>query len=49
MLGERSIAYRQVREILGKAPDTVNPSLEEDWHGSFFVDLVYSSLAKLGK
>ena len=49
MLGERSRAYRKVREVLGKAPDTVNPALEEDWHGSFFVDLVYSSLAKSGK
>jgi hypothetical protein len=46
VLGERSNAYRYMREIIGGAPDTVNPSLEDEWHGTTFVDLVYSSLAK---
>jgi len=45
---DRVKAYRQVREIIGGTPDTVNPSLHEDWHGTTFVDLVYSSLAKSG-
>jgi hypothetical protein len=45
-LGERINVYRYMREIIGGAPDTVNPSLDDEWHGTTFVDLVYSSLAK---
>ena len=45
-LGERSNAYRYMRDIIGGAPDTVNPSLDDEWHGTTFVDLVYSSLAR---
>jgi hypothetical protein len=48
-LVERVNAYRQVREIIGQTPDTINPSLHDDWHGTTFIDLVYSSLAKSGK
>lgn len=44
-LGQRVTAYRHMRSILGRAPETVNPSLEDEWHGTTFVDLVYSSLA----
>jgi hypothetical protein len=29
---ERVNAYRQVREIIGQTPDTVNPALHDDWH-----------------
>lgn len=43
---DRVRAYRQMREIIGGTPDTVPPSLHEDWYGTTFVDLVYSSLAK---
>jgi hypothetical protein len=47
-LADRIRAYRVIREVLGKAPDMVNPSLNEKWHGSVFVDLVYTNLAKKG-
>ncbi|EGQ9976511.1 GIY-YIG nuclease family protein [Vibrio vulnificus] len=48
-LAERINAYMHVKKLLGKTPDTINPSLDEDWHGVTFVDLVYSSLAKPSK
>lgn len=45
-LMERIRAYRIARHMLGKAPDMVNPSINEPWHGSVFIDLVYTRLAK---
>ncbi len=47
-LADRIQAYRVVREVLGKAPDMVNPSINEKWYGTVFVDLVYTNLAKKG-
>jgi hypothetical protein len=44
-LGQRSNDYRIMRDIIGGVPDTINPSLKDEWHGTTFVDLVYSSLA----
>jgi len=38
--------YSAAREIMGKPFDTINPSLHDEWHGTVFVDLIYSSLAK---
>ena len=46
ILAQRSNDYRIMRDLIGGAPDTVNPSLDDEWHGTTFVDLVYSSLAK---
>ena len=46
ILAQRSNDYRFMRDLIGGAPDTVNPSLDDEWHGTTFVDLVYSSLAK---
>ncbi|MGF1685060.1 GIY-YIG nuclease family protein, partial [Photobacterium minamisatsumaniensis] len=37
---ERAYIYSSVRDVFGGAPDIVNPSLDEDWSGSVFVDLV---------
>jgi hypothetical protein len=45
-LADRIHAYRAMRHALGRAPDMVNPSINEPWHGNVFVDLVYSSIAK---
>lgn len=44
-LAERISVYRAMRQALGHAPDMVNPSLNEDWNGSVFLDLVYTKLA----
>jgi hypothetical protein len=43
-LFDRIHAYKMMREALGCAPNMVNPSLNEEWHGSVFVDLVYTKL-----
>ena len=43
---ERVAAYRAMREALGGAPDMVNPSLNEPWHGKVFIDLVHTKLLK---
>jgi len=45
-LMDRIHAYRAMRDALGQAPDMVNPSINEPWHGRVFVDLVYTRLAK---
>ena len=44
ILAERIHAYRAMREHLGGAPDMVNPSINESWHGKVFLDLVYSRI-----
>lgn len=43
---ERADIYQGIREFFGKAPDMVNPSLNEDWYGDVFVDLVNTNLLK---
>jgi hypothetical protein len=43
-LFDRIGVYKLMRQALGGAPDMVNPSLNEEWHGSVFVDLVYTKL-----
>ncbi|WP_208321397.1 GIY-YIG nuclease family protein [Thiohalophilus thiocyanatoxydans] len=45
-LAHRIQDYKQIRQILGHTPDTVNPALDDEWHGTTMIDLVYSSLAK---
>lgn len=45
-LAERLHAYREARKIFDKPFDMVNPSLNEDWRGTVFVDLVFTNLAK---
>ncbi len=45
-LAHRIQDYRQIRKFLGCTPDTVNPALDDEWHGTTMIDLVYSSLAK---
>jgi hypothetical protein len=42
LLQERIDALLKVRELLGGAPDMVNPSLSESWEGNVLVDLAYS-------
>lgn len=42
---ERSRIYAGLRRA-GKHFDMINPSLNEPWHGSVFVDLVYTSLLR---
>lgn len=37
---ERAHIYSAVRDVFSGAPDIVNPSLDEPWSGSVFVDLV---------
>lgn len=46
VLAERTGAYRVMREVLGGAPDMVNPSINEPWYGKVFLDLVYSKLVR---
>lgn len=43
-LSERIRAYRAMRRALGAAPDMVNPSLNEPWSGTVFLDLMYRKL-----
>jgi hypothetical protein len=43
---DRIRIYRGVREVFGKAPDMVNPSLTEKWTGSVLVDTLFTSLVK---
>lgn len=43
MLHERIDILKRVRNVLGGAPDMINPSLKESWYGSVFVDLVYAN------
>lgn len=43
-LANRLEQYRQVREIIGKTPEMINPSINEEWRESTFVDLVNTSL-----
>jgi hypothetical protein len=45
MLWDRIDAYNAMREMIGRSPDMVNPSINEPWHGTVFVDLVYTRLA----
>lgn len=47
-LADRIHAYRAMRDALGAAPDMVNPSLNENWRGNVFLDLVYTNLVKKG-
>lgn len=47
-LYNRIDAYRVVRQVMGCAPDMVNPSLNETWHGNVFIDLMYTKLATRG-
>ena len=42
----RSKDYKLAYEINGKPFQTINPSLNDEWIGNTFVDLMYSSLAK---
>jgi hypothetical protein len=46
VLAQRIGDYRLMRKLVDKPIDIVNPSLEEEWGGTVFIDLVYSSLAK---
>ncbi|MDX2215540.1 MAG: GIY-YIG nuclease family protein [Oculatellaceae cyanobacterium bins.114] len=40
-LAERIDILRRVRNVVGGAPDMINPSLNEPWFGSVFLDLVH--------
>jgi hypothetical protein len=40
-LQERIKILRSVREVFGGVPDMINPSLNEPWFGSVFIDLVH--------
>ncbi|MDB9303996.1 GIY-YIG nuclease family protein [Nodularia spumigena CS-591/12] len=40
-LHERIKILRSVRKVFGGAPDMINPSLNEPWFGSVFIDLVH--------
>jgi hypothetical protein len=42
-LMDRIDILRGVRSMFGGAPDMINPSLNEDWCGNIFVDLVYAN------
>jgi hypothetical protein len=42
-LMDRIDILRRIRATFGKAPDMINPSLSEKWHGNVFVDLVYAN------
>ncbi len=42
-LTDRIKILRSVRSVLGGAPDMINPSLNEDWGGKIFLDLVYAN------
>jgi hypothetical protein len=46
VLMERIRVYQAIRHMLGRPPDMVNPSISEDWHGTVFVDLVYTRLLR---
>jgi len=46
VLMARIHAYQIMRNVLGRPPDMVNPSISEPWHGSVFLDLVYTRLIK---
>lgn len=41
---DRIHIYRHVREIVGKTPEMINPSINEEWRDSTFVDLVNTSI-----
>lgn len=41
-LQERIDAYLKAREILGGVPDMVNPSINDKWTGTVFMDLAYA-------
>jgi hypothetical protein len=43
-LMDRIDIYQRIRHLLGRAPDMVNPSINEPWKGRVFVDLVYTRL-----
>lgn len=43
---DRAQIYGSVREVFGGQPDMVNPSINEEWHGSVFVDLVHSNIVR---
>ena len=45
-LAHRIQDYKHIRQIVSHVPDTVNPALDDEWHGTTMIDLVYSSLAK---
>lgn len=45
-LAHRIRDYKYVKKILGHSPDTINPALDDEWHGITMIDLVYSSLSK---
>jgi len=47
-LAERIGVYKFMRQEMGHAPDMVNPSLNEEWHGNVFIDLVYTKLLSKG-
>jgi len=42
-LMDRIDILRSVRSVLGGAPDMINPSLNENWYGKIFLDLVYAN------
>ena len=46
LMTERIHAYREIRKLVGFNPEMVNPSINEEWKGSVFMDFVFRDIVQ---
>ncbi|GEM_PF-2505895 len=46
LMTERIQAYREIRKLVGFTPEMVNPSINEEWKGSVFMDFVFRDIVQ---